>query len=305
MIDSNEKQYDNDDEIKLSELFFIIWERKFFIISLSFIFAIGSVFYALSLPNIYTSELVLKVAGSSNAGMSQNSQLGGIAAIAGVNFGVGAGLDEKADIAKQTIRSRDFVKHISSFENVLPSMMALKLYDPSKESIVFNEKIYDSKENIWLSTIPSSYEVHIKFLSMVNVYRDIDTGFLAISVNHQSPYFAKSFLELIIKELNNIERDRDIAEAQRSKDYLNQQLNIYKVADIRNSINALIQSQLETEMLANVRQDYMLRPLDSAYVPQKKSGPARSVICIAITFFGFLLSSFFVLISHYFFKRTG
>lgn len=304
MIHSKEEQYDNDNEIRLSELFFIIWERKFFIISLSFIFAIGSVFYALSLPNIYTSELVLKVSGSTNSGMSQNSQFGGIAALAGVSLGSGSGLDEKADIARQTIKSRDFAKHISSFENVLPSMMALKSYDASKESIVFDEKIYDSKENVWLSTPPSNYDVHKKFLSMVDVYRDIDTGFLAISVNHQSPYFAKYFLELIIKELNNIERDRDIAEAQRSKNYLNNQLSIYKVADIRNSINALIQSQLETEMLANVRQDYLLRPLDSAYVPQKKSGPARSVICIAITFFGFLLSAFIVLISHYFFKRT-
>ena len=84
---------------------------------------------------------------------------------------------------------------------------------------------------------------------------------------------------------------------------LNDQLNIYKVADIRNSINALIQSQLETEMLANVRKDYLLRPLDSAYVPEKKSAPVRSMICIAGTFIGFMLSIFFILTNHYFFRK--
>ena len=108
---------------------------------------------------------------------------------------------------------------------------------------------------------------------------------------------------MIINELNNIERNRDIAEAQRSKTYLNDQLNIYRVADIRNSINALIQSQLETEMLANVRKDYLLRPLDSAYVPEKKSAPVRSMICIAGTFIGFMLSIFFILTNHYLFRK--
>ena len=120
------------------------------------------------------------------------------------------------------------------------------------------------------------------------------------------PYpFAKYFLELIITELNNIERHRDITQAKRSTAYLTEQLGIYKVADIRNSINSLIQSQLETEMLANVRIDYLLRPLDSAYVPEKKSAPVRSMICIAITFIGFLLSIFIVLIHHYIFRKVA
>ena len=43
MIDSNEKQYDNDDEIKLSELFFIIWERNFFIIDSVKLVTFGSI----------------------------------------------------------------------------------------------------------------------------------------------------------------------------------------------------------------------------------------------------------------------
>ena len=293
----------SNDEINLSELFSILWEKKRLIIIISFIFAVSSVFYSLSLPNIYKSDVVLKVAGSSGSTVSTNSQFGSIAALAGVNLGSVGGTDEKADLAKHTIRSRDFVKHISSFDGVLLALMALKGYDPASKSINFDEEIYDATDQKWLVNLPSENEVYKKFLSIVDVFIDIDTGFLAISVEHQSPYFAKSFLDLIINELNNIERNRDIAEAQRSKTYLNDQLNIYKVADIRNSINALIQSQLETEMLANVRKDYLLRPLDSAYVPEKKSAPVRSMICIAGTFIGFMLSIFFILTNHYFFRK--
>ncbi|MEP7938329.1 Wzz/FepE/Etk N-terminal domain-containing protein, partial [Vibrio parahaemolyticus] len=41
------------DEIDLRELFKALWKGKWIIIATTFIFAIGSVLYALSLPNIY------------------------------------------------------------------------------------------------------------------------------------------------------------------------------------------------------------------------------------------------------------
>ncbi|MDC1414829.1 Wzz/FepE/Etk N-terminal domain-containing protein [Gammaproteobacteria bacterium] len=293
-----------NDEISLIELFTILWKKKIVIVGISLFFALSSVSYSLSLPNIYLSDVVLKVAGSGGGSMSPKSQFGSIAAIAGVNL-AGDALSEKANLAKQVIRSRDFAKHISSFPEVLPALMALKEYDATTQSMVFIEELYDAADQKWLGSLPSDNEFYKKYLSMVNVFIDIDTEFLAISIEHQSPYFAKYFLELIINELNNIERYRDIAEAKRSTLYLTEQLGIYKVADIRNSINALIQSQLETEMLANVRIDYLLRPLDSAYVPEKKSGPVRTMICIAGTFIGFLLGIFGVLTRHYFFRDTN
>ena len=47
----------SNDEINLSELFSIVWEKKRLIIIISFIFAVSSVFYSLSLPNIYKSDI--------------------------------------------------------------------------------------------------------------------------------------------------------------------------------------------------------------------------------------------------------
>ena len=127
MLESQKENFNShNDEISLVELFNILWNKKIPIIFVSFIFAISSIFYALSLPNIYTSDVVLKVAGSSGSSISSNSQFGSIAALAGVSLGSAGGMDEKADLAKQTIRSRDFVKHVSSFEEVLPALMALR-----------------------------------------------------------------------------------------------------------------------------------------------------------------------------------
>ena len=128
-----------NDEVTLVELFTVLWKKKILITGISLIFAVSSVYYSLSLPNIYLSDVVLKVAGSSGSTVSTNSQFGSIAALAGVNLGSGGGTDEKADLAKHTIRSRDFVKHISSFDGVLPALMALKGYDPASKSINFDD----------------------------------------------------------------------------------------------------------------------------------------------------------------------
>jgi len=48
-----------DDEIDLLELWNVIWRGKWLIIAITAVFAVGSVIYALSLPDIYRTELLL------------------------------------------------------------------------------------------------------------------------------------------------------------------------------------------------------------------------------------------------------
>ena len=84
-----------DDEIDLKELFSAIWQGKWVIIVTTFIAAVIAVFYALSLPNIYKSEVLLAPAEENQGGgmSALASQFGGLAAIAGVNLS-GGGADK-------------------------------------------------------------------------------------------------------------------------------------------------------------------------------------------------------------------
>ena len=77
-----------DDEIDLREFFATLWAGKWLIIAITFIFASGGVFYALSKPDIYRASALLSPAqdqGSSRLG----GQLSGLASLAGVNLGEG------------------------------------------------------------------------------------------------------------------------------------------------------------------------------------------------------------------------
>ena len=55
--------------------------------------------------------------------------------------------------------------------------------------------------------------------------------------------------------------------------YLNKQYTLSPQKNIRESINQLVEAQMKIQMLANVRKDYMIRPLDKPFRPNEKSGP--------------------------------
>ena len=71
-----------DDEIDLRELFNVLWVNKFFLVTLTSLFALISIIYSLTLTNIYTAQTTL--APSASGDMSSNlSQYAGLASMAG------------------------------------------------------------------------------------------------------------------------------------------------------------------------------------------------------------------------------
>ena len=136
-----------DDEIDLKELFSVLWKAKILIIVITSFFALSSVLYALSLTNFYKSEAILNLAEQSNAG-GATAGMGGLAAMAGITLPTSG--EDKSVIAIKTIESRAFLKHLITFENVLPSIMAIKSYDSQSKKIQFDPKIYNENNGEWV-----------------------------------------------------------------------------------------------------------------------------------------------------------
>ncbi len=285
-----------DDEIDLRELFNVLWTAKKLIILITAIFAIGSVVYSLSLNNHYKSEsLFLARSASENQGLSQYSSL---AAMAGISL-PSSGEDKAAQMI-ELIKSRKFVKHLMTFENILPSILAAKSYNNSTQELLFNQKLYESETKTWKNKeIPSYLKAHSAYLNMLSIAQDKKTGFIYINIEHISPVFAKDFLELIIRESNELVRKKDMEESKQGLEYLTSELSKTPFVEIKESINALIEVQLETQMLAQINQDYILIEIEPPFIPEQKSKPSRSLICILGTMLGGMLSVLIVLIRHY------
>ena len=285
-----------DDEIDLKELFNVLWTAKKLIIQITAIFAIGSVVYSLSLNNHYKSEsLLLARSSSENQGLSKYSNL---AAMAGISL-PSSGVDKAAQTI-ELIKSRKFVKHLLTFENILPSILAAKSYNNSTQELLFNQKLYESETKTWKNKlIPSYLEAHNAYINMLSIAQDKRTGFISINIEHISPVFAKDFLELIIRESNELLRKKDMEESKQGLEYLTSELSKTPFVEIKESINALIEVQLETQMLAQIHQDYMLIEIEPPFIPEEKSKPKRSLICVLGTMLGGMLSVLIVLIRHY------
>ncbi len=300
-MQENELYFD-DDEIDLRELFNALWTAKKLIILITAIFAIGSVVYSLSLNDYYKSgSIFLARSASGNQGLSQYSSL---AAMAGMSLPSSG--EDKAAQTIELIKSRKFVKHLLTFENILPSILAAKSYNNSTQELLFNQKLYESETKTWKNKpknnrtmIPSYLEAHKAYIDMLFIAQDKKTGFISINIEHISPVFAKDFLELIIRESNELLRKKDMEESKQGLEYLTSELSKTPFVAIKESINALIEVQLETQMMAQINQDYILTEIEPPFIPEQKSKPKRTFICVTGTILGGILSVLIVLIRHY------
>jgi len=292
-----------DDEINLNELFSVLWKAKILIIVITSFFALSSVLFVLSLTDYYKSEAVLSVAGESNLGSSL-SGLGGLASIAGINLPSTG--EDKSVIAIKTIESRAFLKHLITFENVLPSIIATKSYDSQSKKIQFDPKIYNENNGVWVrkpkknqQSKPSYLEAHETYLKQISVNKDKISNLITISVEHISPIFAKELLELIISEANELLRNKDLRESSDAIAFLNTQIPKSSLITMKDAINRTLQSQLETQMLSKINTEYVLKVIEPPFIPERKSKPSRAMICILGTLFGGILSIILVLMRNY------
>lgn len=282
-----------NDEIDLRELFTVIWRGKWSIIIITFLVAVVSVFYSLSLPNIYKSEALLApVTESSN--LKVPGQLGGLAALAGVNLGSGG--DERIGLALELMKSRTFIGSFIEKYDLFVPVMASTGWVRENNTLEIDPEIYNKDSKQWVREAkapfkpqPSLLETHEAFLELLNITEDTQTGMVKVSIEHYSPYLAQQWVELLVNEINNEMRNRDLTEAQNSIAYLNQQIQQTNVSDMRTMLYSLIEEQTQTVMLANVRAEYILKTVDPAVVVEKKSKPKRAfIVILAVLLSGFL-----------------
>tara|TARA_B100001778_G_scaffold234081_1_gene195050 strand:- start:10542 stop:11456 length:915 start_codon:yes stop_codon:yes gene_type:complete len=290
-----------EDEISLREIVSVLWNGKLLISAITTFFALTSIIVSLSLTNYYTSESLLISRDKQESGMSS---LSGLASIAGVDLSSqGASLNKVIDI----IQSREFVKRLITYDDVLPSIMAAKSYDTSTKKLSFDPELYNESSKTWVrdapvnrDVIPSYIETHKEYSELLSITKDRLTGHVTIKIEHISPVFAYDFLSLVIQEANDVYREIDIDGANKALTYLNQELSGSPQVELKKSITNLMENQLETKMMASIHNDYVLMTLEPPFIPERKSGPVRSLIVILSTISGGLLSFMVVLFRRYY-----
>ena len=273
--------------LDIKKYFFLFWSYRIFLLTSFIFFGTLSVIYAKSLPNVFTSGIILSPKDSQ--GFQLNEGVSGLAAAAGINLPENRS-QNLVDLSLEVLSSKDFFEVLYSDKDFLKDLIAAKYYDPESQKIIYDPKKYDVEKDELMSFIsngvqyPSfqlSYELfsnkHLKFS------KNLKTGFVSISIEHMSPIVARDWLNRIHFELNAYVRGIKTKEANDFKDYLTLELSRNDIPELGLILSGLIKQQIQTLMLAEASDDYVFYIIDSPRAAELKTSPNRATICIVFT----------------------
>ena len=282
--------------ISLNQIVRFFKRNLLMLLSITGLFAIFSVVWVTSLEDQFTAEVSLTPNDSQGENMLSglSSQLGGLAGLAGMNIGSGA--TNSADVALETLSSRNFIQAYITKNNLLPFLLAGKSWSPESKAIVYDSSVFDYENSTWVrvppkgkDVIPSAWEGYDSFMNMLNVESTPQSGIVKISFESISPEVSLMVVNSLVTELNLLMRRTAIEESKRSIEYLENQIAGTSVAEVRAALSRLIEEQTKTLMLAQVREDYSFKVVAAPVYPEDKSNPKRAFLCIIITFLGGVL----------------
>ena len=271
----------DDNRISLRELWERLWQGKLTVIAITAMFAVGSVVYALLATEVYRAEVLVTPAEDQTMPML-SGQLGGLAALAGVNVGGGSEAEPLA-----VLRSRDFARQFIEDYDLL---------------IVFFEDDWDAENEAWLVDDPADapdIRDAIKYFqeNILRVSEERTTGLVTIAVEWTDPEVAATWADVLVKRVNDRLRERALEEAETNVAYLRQEMAKSSIVTMQQSIGQLLQSELQKLMLARGNAEFAFKVVDPAIVPKQRARPKRSMIAIIGTFLGGLVGAFVVLVT--------
>jgi LPS O-antigen subunit length determinant protein (WzzB/FepE family) len=92
-------------------------------------------------------------------------------------------------------------------------------------------------------------------------------------------------------------RQRALTDAERNIEYLNDQLGRTNVVELQQVIYNLIEAEMKTLMLANVRNEYAFSVVDPAVVPELRARPKRKQLVVLGALLGGIVGLFVVAVS--------
>jgi uncharacterized protein involved in exopolysaccharide biosynthesis len=224
------------------------------------------------------------------------SNMGGLASLAGINLQTQpAGNSTKA---LKKLRTLSFYEDNILPNIFLPDLMALKSWDSKNNKIIYDKNIFNSDTQTW-NKIPSPQKSYKDFKRILEFSLDYETGFVTISVRHQSPYIAQEWTNLIVNQLNDFFRSNDKREAQAAMDYLNAQMAQTSYTEIKEVIAQLLQNKMQQLTLIEANDFYVFSYLDPPKVMEEKVEPNRKSISILGAVLGALSGILIIIIGEF------
>ena len=294
-----------NEDLSLYGLFAIFLQNWLTLCISGFSIAVIALVWSLFQPNIYTAETVLMPVEEDSSkldGMAGN--LGGLASLAGLSLGDKG--DTNSQLALKLFESKEFLmKFIDKYDLVVP-IMAAESWDLASNTLLINPELYDVENKKWIRSAkaprkpePSLLETYEKFITLLEVEQEPKTKFVKVKIEFFSPHLAAKWTRDLVGMVNEEIRGYDKQEAEDSIQYLEELAQSSNLSDLRKVFTTLMEEQLKSKMLAEIRKDYVFKVVDPAIAPELKSAPKRAIIVVVAGFLGGIIGIIIILF------RTG
>lgn len=318
--------FDQDDEINLLELWQVVWKRRKFIAYFSCAVVALTVVVSLLMTNIYESKATIMTveakgsSGGSGMAAALTAMGGGLTGMIGTPDSASAA--EISTLLKSNILRSKIIQEY----NLLPVLFS-KQWDEEKKTwkkgmgfslnpLVWVSKLIalikpaDKKAVKKEPGVPDVYDGLRALEDIVNIQEVKAKGLIGkentivISAQFDDPEIAAGLAGYFVAALNDHMSQEARRVAALNKKYLEEQLPLNSDPLIRQKIYAMIAQQVETVMMAEVKENFSFKVIDPPMVPDKKIKPKRAQMVVLSFVVALFLAVFIVFALEYLEKNN-
>jgi uncharacterized protein involved in exopolysaccharide biosynthesis len=248
------------DAINLRGLLLELWRVRIAAGCAIVICALGGVAAGLLMDKQYEASIILSPAADEMSSgrlgglASLASQYGGLASLAGLSMPGKTKKEEVLAVLESELLTEAYIRE----NNLLPVLYA---------------KQWDAASGKWTTDdpkkVPTLWKANRYFgKSVRQVKEDRKSGLVVMTIRWKEPRTAAKWANDLVKMTNDYLRAKAIRESERHIDYLNDQLKNLTIVDAQKAIYALLQDEINTQMVAKGREEYALKVIDPAVAPE-------------------------------------
>jgi uncharacterized protein involved in exopolysaccharide biosynthesis len=275
-------------QLTLKKFVQLLLHDKWLVLSTTVALTVAAALAALLLPKWYDATILVSPLGQESVGgglgglSSIASQFSGLASLAGMSV---TGDTRKAE-SIAVLQSNAIAERYIHDNGLLPVLYASK-WDAVR-------KAWKTSDPDDIPTLWKAAQYFKKDICSVDI--DAKTGLVTLTVTWKDPEVAARWANGLVSMTNDYLRSKALAESQRDIDYLKLQAERTDEVGIKDTIYALLESELDKAMMAQGTQEYAFKVLDPALAPGRQSFP-RPLLWVALGFLcGATISVFAVLI---------
>lgn len=279
-VESDQGDYGIDLRNELARL----WRMRWYLVVCGILGAgAGMVGVKLSPPTYEASVVMAPASGPEGAGGlgSLPSGISGLAAMAGLSLG-GDGLRKAEAVA--ILQSDGLTADYIQQQGLLP--------------VLFAEK-WDERAQAWRvkgSEVPTVWKGIQAFKKVRSVSTNAKTGLITLVVRWRDPGIAARWANDLVAGVNARMKASAIIEAERNIAYLTDAAKSTSIVEGRQAIYSLLESEINKAMLAKGSDEFALRVIDSAMVPEKPRSAGVLMWLAAGGFVGLMIGFFIGLV---------